>query len=33
MEQEIDYTEKINTFKLLIDNNSDDIALNYLQKE
>ena len=32
MEQEINYAEKINTFKLLIDNNSDDIALNYLQK-
>ena len=29
---EINYSEKINTFKLLVDNNDDDLALHYLER-
>ena len=29
---EINYGEKIETFKLMIENQNDDIALNYLQR-
>ena len=29
---EINYSEKINTFKLLIDYNDDDLALDFLER-
>ena len=31
-DKDINYGEKIETFKLMIENNNDDIALMYLQK-
>ena len=32
MEDNINYAEKIENFKLLVENNNDDIAINYLQR-
>ena len=32
MDKELNYSEKIENFKLLIENQDDEIAINYLQK-
>ena len=32
MEDNINYAEKIENFKLLVENNSEDIAVKYLEK-